>query len=151
METVIPWSRLKALIEPPSPKRGKVANITMMEDYLYGEEMLALGDRGYHKANRTIDHLEKEVNLMVLTPTRKLTSGEFTKALKALNRMPGCCRPFGQLLNIPSESSKRQFGFVKVCYRGQAKNNGQNVTLFELANLWLAPKRFQSLMGEVHI
>ena len=31
---------------------------------------------------------------------------------------------------------KRQFGFVKVRYRGLAKNSGQIVTLFALANLW---------------
>ena len=44
---------------------------------------------------------------------------------------------------------KRQFGFVKVRYRGLKKNTGQIVTLFALANLWLARKRLLLLVGEV--
>ena len=36
---------------------------------------------------------------------------------------------------------KRQFGHVKVRYRGLAKNTAQLHTLFALANLWMARKR----------
>ncbi len=49
---------------------AKVADITMMESCLHGEETLVLGDRGYHKKNRTIDTFGKEGDLTVLTPTR---------------------------------------------------------------------------------
>ena len=44
---------------------------------------------------------------------------------------------------------QRQFGFTKVRYRGLKKNTGQIVTLFALANLWLARKRLLPLVGEV--
>jgi transposase, IS5 family len=44
---------------------------------------------------------------------------------------------------------KRQFGFVKVRYRGLAKNTGQIVTLFVLTTLWLARKRLLPLLREV--
>lgn len=50
---------------------AKVADITMMEACLHGEEEIALGDRGYHKTNRTIEHFVKEGDLSVLTPTKK--------------------------------------------------------------------------------
>jgi len=33
---------------------------------------------------------------------------------------------------------KRQFGFVKVRYRGLKKNTAQLFTLFALSNLWMA-------------
>lgn len=36
---------------------------------------------------------------------------------------------------------KRQFGHVKVRYRGLAKNTAQPHTLFALANLWIPRKR----------
>ena len=39
---------------------AKVADIAMMEACLHGEEEIALGDRGYHKTNRTIEHFAKE-------------------------------------------------------------------------------------------
>jgi len=39
---------------------------------------------------------------------------------------------------------KRQFGFVKVRYRGLAKNTAQLKTLFALSNLWMVRHK---LMG----
>ncbi|MFX7887076.1 transposase, partial [Acinetobacter baumannii] len=37
----------------------------------------------------------------------------------------------------PFRVIKRQFGHVKVCYRGLAKNTAQLHTLFALSNLWM--------------
>ena len=37
----------------------------------------------------------------------------------------------------PFRVVKRQFGYVKVRYRGLAKNRAQLVTLFALSNLWM--------------
>lgn len=62
---------------------AKVADITMMEACLHGEETLALGDRGYHKKNWTIDAFEKEGDLSVLTPTKKPAGGVLTDEQKA--------------------------------------------------------------------
>ena len=38
----------------------------------------------------------------------------------------------------PFRVIKRQFGYVKVRYRGLAKNTAQLITLFALSNLWMA-------------
>ena len=38
----------------------------------------------------------------------------------------------------PFRVIKRQFGFVKVRYRGLMKNTAQLTTLFALSNLWMA-------------
>jgi IS5 family transposase len=43
----------------------------------------------------------------------------------------------------PLRVIKRQFGHVKVRYRGLAKNTAQSYTLFALANLWIAKRRIQ--------
>ena len=56
---------------------AKVADITMLESCLHGEETMVLGDRGYRKKNRTIDSFQKEGDLTVLTPTKKSTCGQF--------------------------------------------------------------------------
>ena len=37
----------------------------------------------------------------------------------------------------PFRVVKRQFGYVKVRYRGLAKNTAQLTTLFALSNLWM--------------
>ena len=44
----------------------------------------------------------------------------------------------------PFRVIKRQFGFVKVRYRGLMKNTAQLFTLFELSNLWMVRSK---LMG----
>lgn len=38
----------------------------------------------------------------------------------------------------PFRVLKRQFGYVKVRYKGLAKNGAQVMTLFALVNLWMA-------------
>lgn len=52
------------------------------------------------------------------------------------------------IVEHPFRVVKPQFGFVKVRHRGLAKNTGQIVMLFALANLWLAHKRLLPLLGE---
>jgi IS5 family transposase len=125
---------------------AKVADITMMDACLHGEEKIALGDRGYHKANRTIEQFEKEGDLAVITPTKKPAGGKLSDEQKAFNRVLSAVRA---IVEHPFRVVKRQFGFVKVRYRGLKKNTGQIVTLFALANRWLARKRLLPPVGEV--
>ena len=47
----------------------------------------------------------------------------------------------------PFRVLKRQFGHVKVRYRGLAKNTAQLHTLFALANLWLARRKLLGVMA----
>ena len=47
----------------------------------------------------------------------------------------------------PFRVIKRQFGFVKVRYRGLVKNTAQIVTLFALSNLWMARRQLMGTQG----
>jgi len=48
----------------------------------------------------------------------------------------------------PFRMIKRQFGHVKACYRGLAKNCcAQVLTLFALSNLWMARKHLLARTG----
>ena len=49
----------------------------------------------------------------------------------------------------PFRVIKRQFGHVKVRYRGLMKNTAQLHTLFALANLWMVRKKLKVLDGKV--
>lgn len=128
------------LIHTVACTTAKVADIAMMEACLHGEETLALGNRGYHKKDRTIDEFEKEGDLSVLTPTKKPAGGTLTDDQKAFDRLLSAIRA---IVEHPFRVVNRQFGFVKVRYRGLAKNTG----LFALANLWLARKRLLLFAG----
>lgn len=134
------------LIHTVACTTAKVADITMLETCLHGEESNAFGDRGFHKNNRTICDFAKEGELSVLTPTKNPASGAPNEEKKAFNRM---LSPVRAIVEHTFRVVKRQFGFVKVRYRGLAKNTPQLMTLFALANLWLARKRLLPLPGEV--
>ncbi len=45
---------------------------------------------------------------------------------------------------------KRQFGYVKVRFRGLMKNTAQLITLFALSNLWMARNQLMG-MGELRV
>lgn len=49
----------------------------------------------------------------------------------------------------PFRVIKRQFGFVKVCYRGLKKNTAQLITLFALSNLWMVRNKLMEAQGRV--
>jgi IS5 family transposase len=48
----------------------------------------------------------------------------------------------------PFRVIKRQFGYVKVKYRGLAKNTSNLVTLFALSNLWMVRKRLLNMAAQ---
>jgi IS5 family transposase len=47
----------------------------------------------------------------------------------------------------PFRVIKRQFGYVKVRYRGLKKNTAQLVTLFALSNLWMVRGKLIGAQG----
>jgi transposase, IS5 family len=47
----------------------------------------------------------------------------------------------------PFRVVKRQFGYVKVRYRGLKKNTAQLVTLFALSNLWIVRGKLMEMQG----
>ena len=49
----------------------------------------------------------------------------------------------------PFRVIKRQFGLLKVRFRGLAKNTAHVVTLFALSNLWMARKQLMAMTGVV--
>jgi len=50
-------------------------------------------------------------------------------------------------LEHPFRVIKRQFGHVKVRYRGLAKNTAQLQTLFALANLWMVRRHLSGSLA----
>lgn len=52
-------------------------------------------------------------------------------------------------VEYPFRVIKRQFGFVKVRYRGLKKNTAQIITLFALSNLWMVRAKLMAVQGRV--
>ena len=114
--------------------RGTAANVgDVLEanSLLHEQEVDGYGDAGYQGA-------DKRPDMPALTPERKLRwhiamKRSQRKALDLPQPIPG--------LQEQLRVIKRQFGHVKVRYRGLAKNTQQLHTLFALANLWMARGR----------
>jgi len=49
----------------------------------------------------------------------------------------------------PFRVIKCQFGYIKVCFRGLAKNTAQPMTMFALSNLWMVRRFLLANTGEV--
>ena len=118
-----------------------VADITQLPHLLHGTERVLYGDQAYWKADHrtqwTLAGGSYRVNRRG-TPTRPLTRQQ-----QAVNRARSRCRARGE---HPFQVIKHLWGFVKVRYRGLAKNAARAYTLFALANLYrvrqqLAPRR----------
>jgi IS5 family transposase len=82
------------------------------------EETIAFGDRYYWKANRTIPYFEKDGESSIFAPTKKPAGGLLSGEPKAFGRKVSAVRA---IVERPFRVIKRQFGFVKVRFRGLAR------------------------------
>ena len=123
---------------------GSVNDVVEANALLHGEETDVFADAGYqgaHKRPGAREDVRWHVAMRpgkrkMLDPSRPLDAiAEEIEQLKASVRAK---------VEHPFRVIKRQFGHVKVRYRGLAKNTAQLHTLFALANLWLARRQ---LMG----
>ena len=129
--------------------RGTSANVSDVVEansLLHGQEIDGYGDAGYQGADKRPDMPEP-------TPVRKFQwhiamKRSQRKALALQQPISAMQEQLEQVkskirakVEHPFRVIKRQFGYVKVRYRGLRKNTQQLHTLFALANLWMARGR----------
>ena len=107
-------------------------DLTVAGDLLHGGETDIHADAGYQGAvNRGIAP-EATWHIAMRPGKRRLL--EAGSAVALAERVKAQVRA---RVEHPFRVVKRQFGYVKVRYRGLAKNTAQLVTLFPLSNLWM--------------
>jgi len=120
---------------------GSVNDVVEANSLLHGQETDVFADAGYQGAHKRADakgdvqwHVAMRPGLRKLLdkadPMQALT--DQIERVKARIRAK---------VEHPFRVIKRQFGHVKVRYRGLAKNTAQLHTLFALSNLWMVRKR----------
>ena len=116
---------------------GHVSDITEANALLHGQETVAFGDAGYQGVEKRPD-ANAQVNWHVAMRPGKRRALDKTKPLDALiDKIEKLKAQMRAKVEHPFRVVKRQFGFVKVRYRGLKKNTAQLVTLFALFNLWM--------------
>lgn len=117
---------------------ANVADVTVAHELLHGEEDVVFADAGYQGVAKRPENKEKKIEWHVaMRPGKRRALGEskVDRIRDQIERLKAQVRAKGE---HAFRVVKRQFGYVKVRYRGLAKNTAQLRTLFALANLWMA-------------
>jgi len=128
---------------------AKVNDVTQAHRLLHAEETAVFGDAGYQGVEKHEENLEREVTWQVaMKPGKRrvLPDTLLGELIDQLEHVKASIRSKGE---HPFRVVKRQFGYLKVRYRGLMKNDAQIVTLFAWANLYQARHRLPALAGEV--
>ena len=137
------------LVHTVKATAANASDVTEANALLHGEESDAFGDAGYQGAHKRAD-ARPDVNWHVAMRPGKRAALDKTQQLGALiEQVEKIKASIRAKVEHPFRVIKHQFGFVKVRYRGLAKNAAQLKTLFALSNLWMARKKLAVLDGQI--
>jgi IS5 family transposase len=119
------------------------ADINIMDELLHGDEQVVYGDKGYAGEERRQTLRENEVRWGVLEKAARGRS--LTARQEARNKRLSAIRA---KVEHPFRVVKRQFHYLKVRYRGIAKNAAHVFSLFALSNLYMARRRLLMLQAK---
>jgi len=121
---------------------ANVSDVTQAHALVHGQESDVFADAGYQGVDKRDDAKDIQAEWHVAMRPGKRRALDKTRAshqlIEQLEKLKASIRA---KVEHPFRVVKRQFGHVKVRYRGLAKNTAQLVTLFALSNLWMARKR----------
>jgi transposase, IS5 family len=126
---------------------GHVNDVVEANSLLHGQETDVFADAGYQGAHKRLDAKEDVQWHVAMRPglRKMLDKADPMDALTdQVERIKASIRA---KVEHPFRVIKRQFGHVKVRYRGLAKNTAQLHTLFALANLWMVRKRLSGSLA----
>ncbi len=123
---------------------ANIADVTQAHDLLHGEEKVAFGDAGYLgvEGRREAGHAVLWHVAMKPGKRRALGASAYGRIRERIEKLKARVRARGE---HAFRVVKRQFGYLKVRYRGLAKNTAQLHTLFALANIWMVRRRLLAM------
>jgi IS5 family transposase len=137
------------LVHTATCTAANVADINEAANLLHGKEEMAFADAGYTGVEKRDEVKGMDVNWQVAakrSTIQALPEGKLKKAAKKLEYIKAAVR---SKVEHVFRVVKRQFGYMKVRYKGLAKNTAQVKTLFALSNLWMARHKLMAMTGNV--
>jgi IS5 family transposase len=122
---------------------GSVGDVVEANSLLHGEEAEAWGDAGYRGASKRPDARSDVQWNIAMRPGKRRQLDKADPIERITEELEHIKARIRAKVEHPFRVIKRQFGHVKVRYRGLVKNTAQLHTLFALANLWMARRRLQ--------
>jgi IS5 family transposase len=131
--------------------RGTAANVNDVVEgnsLLHGQESDVYADAGYQGAGKRPDARKSTVWHVAMKPGKRKVLDKTTKIGRLKEQLEKVKASIRAKVEHPFRVIKRQFGHVKVRYRGLAKNTAQLKTLFALSNLWMVREKLRVLDGK---
>ena len=126
---------------------GHVGDITEGNSLLHGQETDAFGDAGYQGVAKRPDAKDSVTWHIAMKPGKRKMLRKDKASDVLVNALEKLKAGIRAKVEHPFRVIKRQFGHVKVRYRGLAKNTAQLHTLFALANLWIVRRRLSGSLA----
>ena len=126
---------------------ANVADVTQMHKLLHGREETVYGDSGYTGADKREELQAVEAGFLIAEKPSKLRAMKNKRDRHYAQRWEHYKASVRAKVEHPFRVIKRQFGYLKVRYRGLAKNAAQVMTLFALSNLWMSRRRLLPTAG----
>lgn len=121
---------------------ANVNDVTQAGALVHGEETDVFADAGYQGVTKREEVQGIEANWHVaMRPGKRRALDKDSPMGAVLDQLEHIKARIRAKVEHPFRVIKRQFGHVKVRYRGLAKNTAQLHTLFALSNLWMARRR----------
>ena len=116
---------------------GNVNDVIEANSLLHGQESVVFGDAGYQGVEKRPDATADVTWHVAMRPGTRKALNKDNPADALINKAEKLKAGIRAKVEHPFRVIKRQFGHVKVRYRGLKKNTAQLVTLFALSNLWM--------------
>jgi transposase, IS5 family len=126
---------------------GHVSDVTEGNSLLHGQESVAFGDAGYQGIDKRADARVDVIWHVAMRPGKRRALDKANAADALIDQVEKLKAGVRAKVEHPFRVIKRQFGFIKVRYRGLKKNTAQLFTLFALSNLWMVRSKLMEVQG----
>ena len=135
------------LVHTVTTTAANEADVNQVADLLHGKEEQVWADSGYRGAPSRVGRDDLQWHIAARpSDIAKLPEGKVKARLQKQEHRKASVRA---KVEHPFRVIKRQFGLVKVRFKGLAKNTAHVVTLFALSNLWMVRKQLMAMTGVV--
>ena len=135
------------LVHTVTTTAANEADVEQVADLLHGKEEHVWADSGYRGAQSRVDRDDLQWHIAARpSDIAKIPEGRGKTRVQKQEHRKASVRA---KVEHPFRVIKRQFGLVKVRFRGLQKNTAHLLTLFALSNLWMARRQLVAMMGAV--
>ena len=148
MKTHIGVDANSGLVHTVRGTAGHVADATQGSSLLHGDETVVFTDASYQGADKRLDANPSVLWQVAMPPAKRKKLDKANSPTRALmEKIEKCRAGIRAKVEHPFRMLKRQFGYVRVHYRGLKKNTLQLKTLFALSNQWMVRHRLMATQG----